>query len=596
LQGMKVFYSILVLLFAANISMAKMRSFLPFPTDFSPIDFCSVNDGYVAVYGYFSRNDKRYFSILASDVFSSTGKSKWYSSTVENDLWPRLDSAFTEYYNQLFIFKSDPFNGMGYLFDYSLNYILFNPSSSSNYALDSIQQAYSINDLITCKDTLLYASFVNNDSNFIARKKGLYSKWENVPIIVAHRETSNTLQVILTWIIVLFGIIATYLFWRLTTIGKRVEKALANNEVYNNNLKLAADRPLDYNQITNKDTKDAINAIVEVIQNRNTPLPMTIAINGAWGSGKSTIMNCIRQKLDIDSEKRFITTWFNAWHQQSESSLLNAFLLKIVNRYEQPFFKKNSWKAAMAFIRFRLKLASSRFIKWSFYNQLLSGFALTFLFLFACILVANLYSLEDAAFFKWAGLPNIRFRSMFPDGSLKSYETGASIIAVVLSVVSFFILRSESAPTIGAFLNVMYKKSFLVEAEKNTPDLREKFRTQYWEIMEAIEDRVLIVFIDDLDRVTGDKIFEMLEAINFISDATSRPDDSDNRSLKTIFVLGLYVDQVAEQLGIFLQKEDPYSEKSDEKKGKQEAIRLGKKYLEKMIQLNVPVPLTNQNS
>jgi hypothetical protein len=261
-----------------------------------------------------------------------------------------------------------------------------------------------------------------------------------------------------------------------------------------------------------------------------------------------------------------------------------------------PFFKNKPWKAAMAFIRFRIKLASSRFIKWPIYTQFLSGFALTFLLFFAITMIVNLYGFENASIFKQAGFQNIHFGSMFKDGSLKSFETVTSVIAVVLSVVSFLILRSESAPTIGAFLNVMYKKSFLVEAEKNTPDLREKFRTQYWEIMEAIEDRVLIVFIDDLDRVNGDKIFEMLEAINFISDVTSRPDDSDKRSLKTIFVLGLYIDQVAEQLGIYLQKEDPYHEKKDERKAKQAAISLGKKYIEKMIQLNVPVPLTNQNS
>jgi hypothetical protein len=497
------------------------------------------------------------------------------------------------YYNQLFSYKFDEVNGIGYLFDVTLNYIYLQYRYKT--ALDSIPQASSINDVIICKDSLLYASIVNNDTNFIVRKKGARGNWETLPIIVSEPGTPGNSQGIFIYVIGFLIGTAGFLHGQLRKIGKRVDEASENNDVYNK-LKLAADKPLDYEQIKNKDTKDAIDAIVEVIQNRNTPLPMTIAINGAWGSGKSTIMNCIRQKLDIDSEKRFITTWFNAWHQQSESSLLNAFLLKIVNRYEMPFFKNNPWKAAMAFTRFRIKLASSRFIKWPFYNQFLSGFALTFLLFFAITMIVNLYGFENAPIFKQVGFQNIHFGSMFKDGSLKSFETVTSVIAVVLSVVSFFILRSESAPTIGAFVNVMYKKSFLVDAEKNTPDLREKFRTQYWEIMEAIEDRVLIVFIDDLDRVNGDKIFEMLEAINFISDVTSRPDDSDKRSLKTIFVLGLYIDQVAEQLGIYLQKEDPYHEKKDEHKAKQDAIRLGKRYIEKMIQLNVPVPLTNQNS
>jgi uridine kinase len=36
---------------------------------------------------------------------------------------------------------------------------------------------------------------------------------------------------------------------------------------------------------------------------------MTIAIQGDWGSGKTSMMNMIQEQLD----DRVVSTWFNTW-------------------------------------------------------------------------------------------------------------------------------------------------------------------------------------------------------------------------------------------------------------------------------------------
>ena len=41
--------------------------------------------------------------------------------------------------------------------------------------------------------------------------------------------------------------------------------------------------------------------------------PITIALQGDWGSGKTSLMNLIRESLDQDKEGRYKTVWFNTW-------------------------------------------------------------------------------------------------------------------------------------------------------------------------------------------------------------------------------------------------------------------------------------------
>jgi len=74
---------------------------------------------------------------------------------------------------------------------------------------------------------------------------------------------------------------------------------------------LVSDRPLDeaagdvlaFNQIAR--------GLSRFLRNENTLPPLTIAITGEWGTGKSSLMNLLR--ADLRSYK-FRPVWFNAWH------------------------------------------------------------------------------------------------------------------------------------------------------------------------------------------------------------------------------------------------------------------------------------------
>ena len=53
------------------------------------------------------------------------------------------------------------------------------------------------------------------------------------------------------------------------------------------------------------------NVLREFIASCDTPI--TVALQGDWGSGKTSLMNLIKESLDQDKEQRYRTVWFNTW-------------------------------------------------------------------------------------------------------------------------------------------------------------------------------------------------------------------------------------------------------------------------------------------
>nr|WP_246786969.1 P-loop NTPase fold protein [Rhizobium leguminosarum] len=64
-------------------------------------------------------------------------------------------------------------------------------------------------------------------------------------------------------------------------------------------------------------------AMSRFIRNIDTRPPLTIAVTGGWGSGKSSLMNLLREDLRRYGAR---PVWFNAWHHREEVSLLAALL------------------------------------------------------------------------------------------------------------------------------------------------------------------------------------------------------------------------------------------------------------------------------
>jgi photosystem II stability/assembly factor-like uncharacterized protein len=66
--------------------------------------------------------------------------------------------------------------------------------------------------------------------------------------------------------------------------------------------------------------------ISRFLRNTNTQPPLTMAISGEWGTGKSTLMELVCTDLRQYGTR---PVWFNAWHHQTEEHLLAALLIAI---------------------------------------------------------------------------------------------------------------------------------------------------------------------------------------------------------------------------------------------------------------------------
>ena len=83
--------------------------------------------------------------------------------------------------------------------------------------------------------------------------------------------------------------------------------------------------------------------LAKIIADRANRTPLTLAINGAWGSGKTTLMRTIREKLNqISAEvegnggdgifRSSRSVWFNAWKYSDRDAILVVLIEEIVSQ------------------------------------------------------------------------------------------------------------------------------------------------------------------------------------------------------------------------------------------------------------------------
>lgn len=81
-------------------------------------------------------------------------------------------------------------------------------------------------------------------------------------------------------------------------------------------------------------------------------MPMTIGIQGDWGSGKTSLMNLVRAKL---GDQKALNIWFNTWQYSqfgNEEQLASSMLINLMQKIKttgKP--SKNVWHNASRFVR-----------------------------------------------------------------------------------------------------------------------------------------------------------------------------------------------------------------------------------------------------
>lgn len=95
-----------------------------------------------------------------------------------------------------------------------------------------------------------------------------------------------------------------------------------------------SDKPIDNNKNDKLHRKTFSSQIAHAILSYNSSENFTISLCGPWGSGKTSILNMIKEEInrlsnDYPIDKKPIIINFNPWNYSSREQLLSQFFLTI---------------------------------------------------------------------------------------------------------------------------------------------------------------------------------------------------------------------------------------------------------------------------
>ena len=293
---------------------------------------------------------------------------------------------------------------------------------------------------------------------------------------------------------------------------------------------LASDRPLEAGDPDPLAFQSIAQGISRFLRNTKTTPPLTVAITGEWGTGKSSLMNLL--KADLQGHG-FRPVWFNAWHHQKEEHLLAALLENIRLQAVPPWWHPRAW-------RFRARLLIQRgWRNWLPISVLLafflfgSGYALgefkvhwdepeTTAYQAA---KETLSQLTEAWKKAGARVQSLTAILKGESVSLPVAQTETADDLLYSTLASFICLIGllagalRSLPMFGvkpAALLASVSKNARIRHLKAQTGFRQRFATEFRDVTEALKPRTMLILIDDLDRCRPEQVLEILETVNFL--------------------------------------------------------------------------------
>lgn len=314
-----------------------------------------------------------------------------------------------------------------------------------------------------------------------------------------------------------------------------------------------------------------VDAIAAFLVNERTRAPLTLSVEGEWGSGKSSFMGQLEQVLQRKYGKR--TVRFNAWKHDKDEALWASFALEFIRQSGPPgLLARGSRWLALSWRRWRFP----------------SGLPILGQF-FAALLLLGL-----VVFFlvRWAFSPAAE-----PEWLRWFTETSAAAQTTVIGLVSFVSGIMGTKALAGLVGN-----PFKMDLRKHLQDPdyrgRRRFLDTFHEDFKSVIDTYVgpsvdkvFVFIDDLDRCEVSKAADLMHALHLMI-----PENS-----KLIFILGMDRNIVAASIAQrqsailpLLAKAVPGG--SLDPDAARQSLAFGHSFLDRFIQIPFRVPRMNGRS
>jgi KAP family P-loop domain len=318
-----------------------------------------------------------------------------------------------------------------------------------------------------------------------------------------------------------------------------------------------------------------VEAVAVFLTHSGTHPPLTLSVEGAWGSGKSSFMLQLQDRI---REKGGKTVWFNAWRHDKEDELWAAFALDFTNKLAATLPRWKRWLL-------HLKLSCLRFDWRQGWFQVVKFVVLSVLFLYVSISVARFVGQANSPFRQFFSPPT----QVTDKGELKTPKV-EDLLSLLLRVgglagyllLGFAIVR-KIADVIGNPVQVKLTKYIQDPKYETRAAFVETFHSDFDRLVRTYaEGRRVFVFVDDLDRCEVPKAAELMQALNLLI----------SESAPVFYILGLDREKIAAGLAAKYEKLLPYLSGDATSKGSSGAIgtEFGYTYLEKFIQLPFLVP------
>jgi hypothetical protein len=338
------------------------------------------------------------------------------------------------------------------------------------------------------------------------------------------------------------------------------------------------DRPVQDPAQDRMALNDVALGLSRFLRNDATVAPLTIAVTGDWGTGKSSLMKLLQTDLEHFG---FRPVWFNAWHYQKEEHML-AGLLQTIRMQAVP-----GWQSIDGLrLRGRLLLARG----WQFWGLVA---AVAFLLSVSIAYEAKADGIFTALERGWKALFDVA--PQLAKGELDAAwklladrKSSLGVIGGTLLTLFETVRRGARAFGIdpGALLAGRSGAAGPGALSAKT-SFRQKFASELAQVTHALGAHKMIIFIDDLDRCRPDRVVETLEAVNFVVSSGECFVILGMAPERVIPCIALSFKDVAAEMRVI---PPAAATAAATETARQKRARFAQEYLDKLINIEVPVP------
>lgn len=319
-----------------------------------------------------------------------------------------------------------------------------------------------------------------------------------------------------------------------------------------------------------------VEALAAFLTSPYTKGPLTISIEGRWGSGKSSFMKQLERKIrEIETlpgpqkTPRSLVVRFNAWRHDKEEAVWAAFALEFIREIR----KQRRWRSIWGCVKLFFHRYSWTTGKIDLARAIASWLCLLFVVLAVGYLALSHgpeYAREVAAHLSpgkgGTPQPTILDR-MFLVGGWLGY-------LALLGYAWMLVVKHVGNP-----LEVDLRKHLNTPRYEGSVAFVERFHQDFKKIVQAYAgDRRVYVFVDDLDRCQAPRSADLMQAINLMISGDPR----------LVFVIGMDWETVA--AGIAVQNAAVVAYLRPEAGPSVGGLQIGHEFLEKFIQLRFALP------